>query len=84
MLKFGKLSSLEKFKTKFYRLNIIVKRAVMHEMKKINWEILDSKFEAYDSCQRGNSVSDNISGDLIKLYNSSIKIDVNKSRKSFT
>lgn len=79
MLKFGKLSGLEKLKTKFNGLNIIIERTVMHEMKEINREILDSEFKSNNCCQRSNSVSHNVSRNLIELYNSGVKIDINES-----
>lgn len=42
MLKFGELSGFEKFETKFYGLDIIIERTVMHEMKKIDRKVLNA------------------------------------------
>lgn len=53
-------------------------------MQKINGKVLYSEFKTNDSCQRRDSMPENISGDLIEFHNSGIKINIDKRGESLT
>lgn len=82
MLEFGELSGLEQLETEFDGLDVVVEGAVVHQVQKVDSEVLNPELEPDDRRQRRHPMPHNVPRHFLQLHNRRVKVNVQERRES--